>query len=337
MKAWALFGSTLSAVLASFGWVPPAPAADGLPLRTVAEIPLEGRTSRFDYQAYDPSRHLLFIAHLGDSAVTVVDTHTAKVVANIDGLNQVHGVLAIPESGRVYATATGAHQVAVIDEASFKVVTTIPVGDYPDGLAYAPDAGKIYVSDEAGSGEAVIDVASNRRIVVIAIGGEAGNTQYDPASKHIFVNVQDRSELVEIDPRTDTVVGRHRLAGARGNHGLVIDAARHVAFVACEGNDRLLVVDLQRMNVTATFALGRGADVLAFDPGLRLLYVASESGIVSMFMENGGGFRSVGAGWLAPHAHSIAVDAESHRVYLPLQNVQGRPQLRIMEPAVPER
>ncbi len=310
----------------------PAIAAGGLPLRTIADIPLPGRTTRFDYQACDPGRHLLFIAHQGDGTVAVVDLRSGKVVADIDGLAAVHGVLAIPEKGRVYASATGARRIAVIDESGFRIIGTIAAGDYPDGLAYAPGAGKVYVSDESGSGEVVIDTETNRRVALIPLGGEAGNSQYDPVSRHVFVNVQDQGELAEIDPATDTIVGRHPLPGARGNHGLLIDPVRHLAFIACEGNDRLLVLNLDTMAVVASHPLGHGPDVLAFDPGPRLLYVASESGVVSMFRDDGRDFRLLARGRVAAHAHSIAVDPETHRVYLPLQDVGGRPVLRVMAP-----
>ena len=33
----------------------------------------------------------------------------------------------------------------------------------------------------------------------------------------------------------------------------------------------------------------------------------------------------------APHAHTVAVDPRTHRVYLPLENIGGRPVLRIYE------
>jgi hypothetical protein len=32
-----------------------------------------------------------------------------------------------------------------------------------------------------------------------------------------------------------------------------------------------------------------------------------------------------------PHAHTVAVDPNSHLVYFPLENVDGHPLLRIME------
>ena len=40
-------------------------------LQPVSDVPLGGTTTRMDYETLDPDRHLLFIAHLGDSAVIV--------------------------------------------------------------------------------------------------------------------------------------------------------------------------------------------------------------------------------------------------------------------------
>jgi len=46
----------------------------------------------------------------------------------------------------------------------------------------------------------------------------------------------------------------------------------------------------------------------------------------------GDSLRPLGA-LRAPHAHTVAVDPRSHRVYLPLENVGGKPVLRILAPA----
>jgi YVTN family beta-propeller protein len=308
-------------------------AAGAFQLRTVADIPLHGHATRFDYQSYDEARHLLFIAHLGDSSVVVFDTRRRKDVADIPGVSRVHGVLAIPSLGRVYASATGRNEVVAIDEATLKVVAAIPGGNYPDGIAYAPSARKLYVSDETGGTETVIDVQSNRRIATIPLGGEAGNTQYDPASGHIFVNVQTRGDLVEIDPATDRIVARYRLPGADHNHGLLIEPGGHLAFIAGEGNAKLLVFDIQSKRVLATEPVGNTPDVLAFDPGLSLLYVASESGVVTVFRVAGNSIRKIWKVRVAAKAHTIAVDPGTHQIYLPLENVNGRPLLRVMQPA----
>jgi hypothetical protein len=71
---------------------------------------------------------------------------------------------------------------------------------------------------------------------------------------------------------------------------------------------------------------------LAFDASLGRLYVAAESGVVSVFAERGRSLRQLGRNKLAPHAHSVAVDPTTHLVYFPLEDVDGRPVLRIMRP-----
>ena len=105
-----------------------ADSSAALPLERVADIPLGGDTTRMDYESIDPGRHLLFIAHLGDSVVIVFDTQKQAVVSRIADVSHVHGVLAIPELGRVYASATGTNEVVAIDEATLKIAARVPAG-----------------------------------------------------------------------------------------------------------------------------------------------------------------------------------------------------------------
>ncbi|APA88801.1 YncE family protein [Paraburkholderia sprentiae WSM5005] len=313
--------------------IPPAAAqegAHGLPLTHVADIPLPGRATRLDYESYDPVRHLLFIAHLGDGEVIVFDVGDSRVIARIAGVSSVHGVLAIPDLARVFASATGTDQIVAIDEATLKIVARMPGGHYPDGMAYAPEVHKLYVSNETGNTETVIDVRSNQRVATIPLGGEVGNTQYDPRSHHIFVNVQSRDELIEIDPAVDRIVARFRLPGSEHNHGLLIDAQDRLAFIACQGNDKLLVFDLGARRIIQSFGIGSDPDVLAFDPAPGTLYVAGEAGIVSMFSLRGANIEKIGEGRLGPNAHVVAIDPTTHHSFFALKDVGGRPVLRIM-------
>lgn len=303
-----------------------------LPLKHVADIPLPGRTTRLDYASLDTRRNLLFIAHLGDSEVIAFDTRASRVTARIADVSAVHGVLAVPELSRVYASATGTDEIVAIDAATLRPVARMPGGHYPDGMAYAPDAHKLYVSDEYGKTETVIDVQSNRRVATIPLDGEAGNTQYDPVSRHVFVNDQTHRQLVDIDPATDRIVGRFDLPGAKGNHGLLIDSRGRLAFIACEGNDKLIVFDMRTQRVVQSFDIGSDPDVLAFDSASGTLYVAGEAGMASMFSARGPDVIKIGEGRLGRNAHVVAVDSTTHRSYFPLKDVGGRPVLRVMEP-----
>jgi DNA-binding beta-propeller fold protein YncE len=315
----------------------PAASAASLGFQLVADAPLPGSASRFDYQSLDPTTGQLFIAHMGADQIVVFDTKTQQVIGTVDGVKTPTGVLIVPALGRLFVAATGNHDVAVIDARSLRVIAHVSRIGFPDGLAYAPPAQRVFVSDESGGGELVIDATTNTAVTTIDIGGEAGNTQYDIGSGCILVAVQNRDQLVAIDPRTDRLVGRYDLSPAcRTPHGFLIDAPRRLAFISCEDNAKLLVVDLTTMRVTGTYPVGDSPDVLAFDPGWQRLYVASESGVITGFDERNGGLQPIGA-YQAPHAHSVAVDPRTHRVYLPLENIDGKPVLRILAPSPPSR
>ena len=253
-----------------------------------------------------------------------------RVVKRIAYVSQVHGVLAIPTLGRVYASATGTDEVVAIDEATLQVIARMPGGDYPDGLAYSPETHKVYVSDEHGGTDTVVDVLTNKRVATVQIGGVIGNTQYDEFTHHMFISAQSANQLVEVDPKTDAIVRRIPVPGAKGNHGLLIDSASRRAFVACQGNAQLIVVDLRTGAAIAQFPIVKDPDVLAFDARLQTLYVAGEWGEVSEFKVSDGKIRKTGESLVAPNAHVVAVHPMTHEIYFPLMGVDGEPVLRIM-------
>src|SRR5438105_7540892 len=135
---------------------------------TVRDTPLPGDTSRFDYESLDSQTHRLYVTHLGAGTIAVYDIQAAAIVGEIRDVPGVYGVLAIPDLGRVYATATNSNQVAVIDPATLSVTAMIPGGVYPDGLAYDPEVGKLYVSDETGDTDTVIDTNTNQVVTTVA-------------------------------------------------------------------------------------------------------------------------------------------------------------------------
>ena len=331
-------GLGLSTVLVLFaltctGKAPVDISTASLPLRPLRDASLSGGATRFDYQSLDPNTGRLYIAHLGDGSMVVFDTNKETQIGEVKNLSRVHGILALPELHRVYASATGTNELAVIDDSTLQIIARTPAGDYPDGIAYAAKVNKIYVSDLHGKTDTVIDAKTNQRVTTIALGGGAGNTQYDLVSEHIFVTVHGKNQLAEIDPTKDQVIERYELKGCSEPHGLLIDSEHRLAFVACEENAKLVVFDLDSKSSTAIHAVGADPDVLSLDKGFARLYVSSESGVISVFDERGRNLEKVGEGLLAPNAHSVAVDSRTHRVYFPLQNVGGKPVLRIAVPS----
>ena len=304
-----------------------------LPLRPAGEVALPGDSSRFDYASLDPGRGLLFIAHLGASDIIEVDLHTHQVVRTIPNVTDVHGVLVVPALHRVYATATGDNQVLSLDEDTGTVLTRAPTGAYPDGMAYDPRRGTIWTTNETGGTATVTDAATGNVRGGLDLGGEAGNVAYDPTSDRMLVAVQGRGDLAVIDPATLAVTRRVPLPGCDHDHGLALDPTAQLAFVACDANATLLTVDLTNGLVTGTTRVGDTPDVLAYDQTAHRLYVAAESGTVTVAELRDHHLAVTGSDHLADKAHVVAVDPTTHHSYFPVPaGTNGRPALLERQP-----
>jgi YVTN family beta-propeller protein len=304
-----------------------APAADHPVLRKVAEIDLPGPAGkRFDYLAIDEDDSYLLSAHLGAGLLHVIDLRSNTVVATVRDVPGVEGVAYIAEGRKVYTANWGENKIGVVDLARSAVIKRIPTEDKPDGIAYAAPFHKAYVSNERAKAESVIDVQTDTIIKVLRFDSETGVPQYDPVARKVYVNLQDRNTLAVIDPATDSVVETYPIDGCRGNHGMAIDAVRRRAFLSCEGNDTLTVVDLDAHRAIAHLPMAKGADVVMLDSGLRRIYVACSSGAISVFqMDDVTRFRKLQDVPVEPKIHSLAVDPRTHRVYAPAEQEKGRP------------
>lgn len=310
------------------------PDAGALPLTPVADVPLPGHASRFDYQTVDPVTRRLYMAHLGDSSLLVFDLDGQRVIQEVPGLPSVHGVVAAPDQHLLFATTTADQTLALLDDRTFQIRSRVPAGQYPNGLAYDPGSGRVFVSNNRGLGVGVIDVKAARPLPGIDIGGGAGNTQYDAGSGHVLAAVHGQPFLVDIDPAASRVVSRISLPAERTCHGLLVVSDLRLAFAACHGaGPNLAVVDLGARRRMQMLALPPDIDVLAFDPGLQRLYAASETGMVAAFaVASDRSVTELGRSFVGPNAHTVAVDPATHRVYFPLADVNGRPVLRVMAP-----
>jgi len=313
---------------------PPSPPSSPLPLRAVGEMALPGDSSRFDYASFDAGRGLLFVAHLGASQVVETDIRAHRVVRTIQNLSEVHGVLVVPALHRVYATATGDNRMVTLNEDTGAVVSSAPTGEYPDGLAYDPRRGTVWTTNETGRSETVVDATTGTVRGTVVLGSDVGNVAYDPTSDRMLVDAQSRNQLAVIDPVTLAITDHISLPGCDHDHGLALDPGNRLAFVACDGNATLVTVDLATGHELGTSPVGEGPDVLAYDSTAHRLYVAAESGTLTVLDLHGRQVSVVGSDFLAGGAHVVAIDPGTHHSFYPVPaGFNGQPALLEREPS----
>lgn len=304
-----------------------------------------------------------------DGNIIVFDTRQDKVVGLLE-IPQVAGVVVAADLHKVYAADANDSIIYVIDERTLKATPIhLQENDSPDGMTYDPLDHLVFVSnpgtppnpdtniiDRANQNETVINELTGTVVTRIPLGidgqwgDDVGHVKFDPGLHRIFVVVQQLADpnspnpnllpppgtasLVAIDPITSHVIARLKLPDfCFTPHGLAIDTEQHIAFIACVDADppSLVRVDLQTMKALPepAWPVEGKPDIIALDRPLHLVYVACGAGI-SLFQEEGRNLKWLGNYTFGLNTHTIAVNEQTHEIYLPLVRVGNRPVLRIM-------
>ena len=308
-------------------------------LKRVTTIDLPGpKGQRFDYLTMDQEVHYLLSGHLGPGILYVIDVRTNKLVKAIPGVPGITGLEYVPGLKKVYTSNWGENKIGVVDLKQMQVIKRLPTGEKPNGSTYAEPFAKVYVSDTNGKQEAVVDVRNDTMVKTLTFDSETGTPQYDPVSRKVYINLRSVNQIAVVDPANDSVIGRYPVAGCEHNHGMALDPDGRRAFLLCGGNRTFTVFDLDGHKSVAHLPLPAGADVVKFDPGLKRIYAACSSGAIMVVQEDDPNhFRKLEDFPVQPKVHSLAVDTETHRVYAPEEEEDGKPVARMVvyEPTSP--
>ncbi len=310
------------------------PVSASLPLTQVADQPLPGAANRFDYQDIDPGTGHLVVAHMNDASVVITDLSGALLKV-LSGIPTPRGVVAADDVGLVFVTSSPGTLV-IIDNKTLTEKSRVTTGRGPDGVGWDPVHKVVGVSDQGDGAISLITDSGSGTRTQLKLGSETGNVVFDQSRGLFWITVVGASppnQLVSIDPVKGAVVTTIPLPGCDGAHGLRIHPDGKSALIACENNDTLARADLDGAHAVSLAKTGAGPDVLAIDPGLGWLYVAAESGDLTVFDITRPGVVVLGHDHPGDNAHSVAVDPATHHVFFPLeQGPNGTPVMRVMQP-----
>jgi len=271
-----------------------------------------GGEGGWDYLNLDPGNGHLFITR--GSHVMVVDPMTGKQLADIPGLQGIHGTSFV--GGRAYVSEGGANRIAVIDGKSLSKIAEIPVGMRPDGILYDAASKRIFTFNSNSKDATAVDPASGKAVGTVALGGKPEAAASDGAGT-IFVNIEDKSEVVAFDAKTLAVMRHYPLAPCEEPSGMAADLAHGRIFSGCD-NKMIAVTDMKTGKVVAQIPIGEGVDANRFDPATGLVFSSNgESGTLTIAHEDGPNTFTVLQNLkTAQGARTMELDAKSHRVYV---------------------
>ena len=142
----------------------------------------------------------------GDN-VHVIDPATNEIVAEITGVEVIHGVAAAPDGSRLYLSNESTHALDVVDTKTLKVRKSIPLSGRPNNVAIHENGERLYVAIRGvGGGVDVIDAVAEEHVSFIRILRGVHNTFMTPDSRYVVAGSIGGSSATVIDTELERPV-----------------------------------------------------------------------------------------------------------------------------------
>ncbi|MBS1611012.1 MAG: PQQ-binding-like beta-propeller repeat protein [Bacteroidetes bacterium] len=267
----------------------------------------------WDYLAIGPNNKL-YVSH--GTQVNILDKNNGDSLGVIENTTGVHGIAFDKEAGKGYTSNGRLNNVTVFDLETNKIITQIPTGENPDAILYETFSKKIITCNGHSNNLSVIDPQTATVIATIAVGGKPETAVSNDAGK-LYVNIEDKSQVVEVDLKTFTVLNYWSIAPGEEPTGLAIDKKTNRLFAGC-GNKQLIVLNAANGKVINKLPIGDGCDGIAFDKTTGNIFASNGEGTLSIYHEKDANYyEKVMTLPTRRGARTITVDEETHKVYLP--------------------
>ena len=289
-----------------------AVAAAGPGYHIIATYKLGGEGG-WDYLTVDAAARRLYISRA--THVLVVDTDNGKSVGDIADTPGVHGIALAPELGRGFVSNGREGTVSIFDPKTLATSSKVKVGDNPDAILYDSATKRVFAFNGRSQDATALDAAKGTVLGTIKLGGKPEFAASDGKGE-IFVNIEDKSELLAIDPNKLEVKTRWPLAPCTEPSGLALDRKNRRLFVGCD-NKMMAVVNADNGKVITTLPIGEGVDATGFDDETNLAFASCGEGVLTVVREESPDkFRVAENVPTQQGARTMALDSKTHNVWV---------------------
>ncbi|MFW9080144.1 cytochrome D1 domain-containing protein [Pseudomonas sp. P2757] len=206
----------------------------------------------------------------GNNALSVIDTNTNSLIANIPAAGHPIGIVLSNDGSQAFVSTWQTNTVVVIDAVNLKSVKTIHVGPYPRGIDISQDGRWVYVANFGngpGWSVSVIDALTLSVVRTVPMPVAAYGVAVSPDGKSIYVCGVDNSGIgyvVKFDALTFTQIAAIQVIG--WPRGIVLNHAGTRAYCCDNGTNTVTTIDTALDQVIATTTVGQGPVQIGISP-----------------------------------------------------------------------
>ncbi len=272
-----------------------------------------GGEGGWDYLKLDPDSRRLYISRA--THVMVIDADSGKSVGDIADTPGVHGIALAPDLGRGFTSNGREGTVSIFDLSTLKTIKKVQVGENPDAILFDPATNRVFTFNGRSHDSTAIDAATGEVVGKIPLDGkpEFGVTT---GAGELFVNLEDKSEILALDPKNLKIKSIWPLTPCQEPSGLAIDVKNRRLFAGCD-NKMMAVVNAASGKVITTVPIGDGVDANGFDPETGFAFASCGEGMLTVAHEDSPDTFSVVENVPTQRgARTMALDPKTHQIFL---------------------
>lgn len=295
--------------------------------RVLRTIKLGGEGG-WDYVTVDSAARRVYIPR--STHILVLDADSGKLVADIQGMNGLHGVAVAPEFNRGFVTGNKTEQegtVYIFDLKTSMLTSSIKSNSIDtDSLLYDPSTKRVYVNNGDGMNLTVVDAATEKVVGAMAFNANPEAAAADGKGS-IFQDYEDKGQVIEYDAIKLTIKNKWPTPGCDAPVAMAMDKANRRLYIGCRGKGgtvpgMMLVMNADTGKVVASMPIGIGIDGDVFDPDTGNVYATcrdsgdGKSGATYIFHADSPDKISLVATVKTIYgARTVALDSKTHHVF----------------------
>jgi DNA-binding beta-propeller fold protein YncE len=295
--------------------------------RVLRTIPLGGEGG-WDYVTVDSAARRVYIPR--STHILVIDADSGKQVADIQGMNGLHGVAVAPEFNRGFVTGNKTEQegtVYIFDLKTMMLTSSIKSNSIDtDSLLYDPSTKRVYVNNGDGMNLTVVDAATAKVVGAMPFNANPEAAAADGKGS-IFQDYEDKGQVIEYDAMKLTIKNKWPTPGCDAPVAMAMDKMNRRLYIGCRGKGAtapgvMIVMNADNGKVVASLPIAIGVDGDVFDPATGNVYATcrdsgdGKTGATYIFHADSPDKISLVATVKTIYgARTVALDSKTHHVF----------------------
>jgi YVTN family beta-propeller protein len=210
-----------------------------------------------------PSDGMLYVTTELDKAITVIDPHTLKIVAQIPTDRPESHMLAISHDGRYgYTANVGSGTVSVLDMTSRKTLDVISVAPVVQRIALSIDDRFVFTSDQTKPQLAVVDTSTRKVKSWIPLPGTGYGSAATPDGNWLVIAIPRTKQVGVVNVKTMKL--EHTVDVPASPQEVLVRPDGAVAYVSCDASKKVAEIRTSDWTVSRLIDAGSGVDGLAW-------------------------------------------------------------------------